>query len=129
MSSPRRITIHTSPLRSEARNVNPGVKIQEYAGYFYFLTTQPSGLPGYYFSAGNLIRGSYIYASDTTIYVRARVIDLAKVYPNNIVSEEPDIYRLEPGTLRDFSLPPSGATAGPMPNKDWTLQLQLLGYV
>ncbi len=129
MASPK-LRFYVSPLKLEAKD---GRILA--SGVFHSLSFANNVLPGTVFHEDGLVTGVYVNTSPVGLYLRARIIDLAKTFPGNIVSEEPDIYWIEPypgygGKM--FSLPPhgvpGGATAGPMPNKDWDLQLQLLGY-
>ncbi len=130
MASPKlRFSVSPPTLKVKGRNA---VRILG-EGYFYSLSFADNVLPGTVFHEDGLVTGVYVNTSDIVRYFRARIIDLAKTFPGNIVSEAPDVYWLDKYGEKQFSLPPwgvpGGATAGPMPNSDWTLQLQLLGYV
>lgn len=100
-----------------------------YSGSFSGLAYPTTVIPGTKFSAdGSLIKGNATNSSSVALSIRIRVIDLAKSAPDNIVTEETVATSRPAGNTFGWWLPAAGGNQPVMPNKDWTLQLQMLGY-
>ncbi len=103
------------------------IKKLAYTGTFSELSYPSYFIPGQTFPEKGLIKGKYTNTSPVPLAIKIRVIDLALSAPYNIVAEEEVTSTRNPNTTWDFWLPVAGKVVT-MPNKDWPLQLQMLGY-